>query len=70
MALTDAASLNRLHQLCVRLAQKKGRTVLEVTQAVLSTKTLERMGYAGNGHVDEQAQCDAAIAIVERWLSQ
>ena len=60
------ATTNRVIELAWELACAKGRTCLEVMRAVLSTKTLARLGYSGTGHLT-QRQADAAVAILELW---
>lgn len=60
-------SLNVALDLIAEFAHMRGRTCLEVTRAVLATRTLANLGYLGNGHLT-QRQCEAAIAILRNWI--
>lgn len=60
-------SLEHAQSLVVEYARMRGRTCLEVTKAVLSTRTLQELGYAGDGHLT-QRQCDAFVRILESWI--
>lgn len=65
----SAGELNRLGALIKRLARIKGRSVTEVTMALLSTKTLRKLGYDGSGHLTP-TQAKAAIAVTEIWIER
>ena len=63
------ASLERLSGLIRQFADMRGKTCLEVTEALLATRTLANHGYKGGGRLS-QVQCQAAIAILEVWIGR
>lgn len=62
-------SLNHLSDLVRQFAAMRGKTCLEVTEALLATRTLANHGYRGGGRLS-QVQCQAAIAILEVWIGR
>ena len=65
-----AETFNRVGHLIERYARLCSRTNLEVTHALLASKTLQRHGYthAQNGHLTED-QGQAAIQVLNYWIS-
>lgn len=67
--IASDSQLERVFDLIQRFAEMRGRTMTEVTLALLNSKTLERAGYAGSGHLT-QRQAEIATAILEGWIEQ
>ena len=66
--ITDE-TIRRVSELVGRYAEKCGHTMLEVTDALLASKTLRRQGYTQDqrGILTEE-QGHAAIAVLEYWI--
>lgn len=67
--IASDSQLERIYDLIERFAKMRGRTMTEVTLALLNSKTIERLGYTGSGHLTER-QADAAIGILEGWIER
>ncbi len=66
--MPSTGQLNEIAELTREFAELVGRSSVEVMGALLSTKTLGRLGYRGDGCIDTDEQARACIAILSNWI--
>ena len=64
----NSLQINRILNLVWDLHSLVDRSCADVMGAVLATRTMERLGYKGSGHLDTAEQADACIRILEHWI--
>lgn len=63
-----AESINKLTDAMQKYADMCGRSVTDVSDALVSSKTMKRVGYDGNDVTEDQARI--ATMLVESWIDK